>query len=157
MRQPKRSVPHYAVSAAVILRDGKVLITQRPAGGLLGGLWEFPGGKLEPGEDFSACLQREICEELDVAVGVGERLGVYHHAYTHFRVTVHAFYCELPREADPQPVQVDDLRWEQPSDLPAYPMGKVDRQIARDLSRLRWDLVTDRGLTPAGLQEGRRQ
>jgi A/G-specific adenine glycosylase len=89
----KAAIPHYIVTAAVICRDRQVLITQRPLDGLLGGLWEFPGGKLQPGEDLADCLQREISEELGVAVNVRGRMGIYRHAYTHFLVTLHAFRC----------------------------------------------------------------
>lgn len=130
---PRPRLPHHTVSAAVILRAGKVLITQRPANGLLGGLWEFPGGKLESGEELDACLQREICEELGVPVSVKHRLGTYSHAYTHFKVTVHAFFCDLVQDAQPTALQVADLRWCSLSSLEKFPMGKVDRQIARDL------------------------
>jgi A/G-specific adenine glycosylase len=129
----KPAIPHYIVTAAVIHREGQVLIAQRPQDGLLGGLWEFPGGKLQPGEDLAACLQREICEELGASVAVQERLGVYRHAYTHFRVTLHAFHCTLANGNQPQPLQVNDLRWVAPVELVAFPMGKIDRQISRDL------------------------
>ena len=131
LRRPP--TPHYVVTAAVICRQGQVLITQRPSEGLLGGLWEFPGGKLQPGEDLEGCLQREIGEELGASIVVQKRLGVYRHAYTHFRVTLHAFHCKLKNGASPQPLQVNDLRWVAPAELPEYPMGKIDRQIARDL------------------------
>ena len=130
----KPAVPHYTVTAAVIERQGSFLITQRPPDGLLGGLWEFPGGKLHPGEDLPAGLQREICEELGVAVRVGEEIGVYRHAYTHFRVTLHAFCCHLLNGQQPQPIQAQDLRWVNPADLAGYPMGKIDRQIAAHLA-----------------------
>jgi A/G-specific adenine glycosylase len=129
---PKPMVPHYTVTAAVISRGGKVLIACRPPHGLLGGLWEFPGGKQQEGEDLPACLRREICEELDVLVQVGTQLGVFRHAYTHFRVTLHAFWCTL-ESGEPRPVQVADVRWVFPSELSTYPMGKIDRQIARTL------------------------
>ncbi len=127
------AVPHITVTAAVIACRDRVLITQRPPDGLLGGMWEFPGGKLQPGEDLPACLQREITEELGVSIQVGEPLGVYRHAYTHFRVTLHAFCCRLKGGQQPQPVQVQDLRWVQRSELAGYPMGKIDRQIATRL------------------------
>jgi A/G-specific adenine glycosylase len=127
------ATPHYIVTAAVICREHRVLITQRPLDGLLGGMWEFPGGKLQPGEDLAACLQREICEELGVSVEVQGRMGVYKHAYTHFRVTLHAFHCTLHNGISPLPQQVNDLRWVAPADLPGFPMGKIDRQIACDL------------------------
>ena len=133
VQEPKPVVPHHTVTAAVICRDGQVLIAQRPAHGLLGGLWEFPGGKLQPGEDLPACLRREICEELDAGVEVGGLVGVYRHAYTHFRVTLHAFHCRLQPGSQPRPLEASDLRWVLPAELETYPMGKIDRQIARDL------------------------
>ncbi len=63
--KPKADVPHYTVTAAVIRRDGKVLLAKRPSKGLLGGMWEFPGGKIEKDETLEECLAREIREELD--------------------------------------------------------------------------------------------
>lgn len=131
---PRPVVPLYVVTAAVIERAGQVLIAQRPLDGLLGGLWEFPGGKQQPGEDLPACLRREICEELGVEIVVGDPFGVYRHAYTHFRVTLHAYRCRLSNGGQPQPVQVNDLRWVYPSELSGYPMGKIDRQIASRLT-----------------------
>lgn len=128
--EARPATPHYIVTAAVIEHEGRFLIAQRPPDGLLGGLWEFPGGKLEPGEDLVSCLQREIHEELKAAVSVGGSLGVYRHAYTHFRVTLHAFRCQLANGRQPQPLQAHALRWVTPAELPEYPMGKIDRQIA---------------------------
>jgi A/G-specific adenine glycosylase len=128
--KPKPKIPHHTVTAAVIQQQGKVLITQRPPDGLLGGLWEFPGGKLEGGESLQDCLKREICEELGIQINVGAHLGEYQHAYTHFRVTLHAFDCELKNGKKPEPIQVHDLRWVYPMQLGDYPMGKIDRQIS---------------------------
>lgn len=127
-------VPHYKVTAAVIQRDEKVLIAQRPFDGLLGGLWEFPGGKLLPGEDLVSCLKREIREELDVDIRVGGSMGVYQHAYTHFRITLHAFACELNNGDEPSTKQVRDICWINPKALQDYPMGKIDRKIANRLT-----------------------
>lgn len=126
-------VPHYTVTAAVIQRDGKVLIARRAEGGLLGGLWEFPGGKLQPGENLASCLQREIQEELGVQVLVGRPLGVYRHTYTHFRVTLHAFYCTLDETQQPCNLEHEAIRWVACGELVNYPMGKIDRQIAHSL------------------------
>jgi A/G-specific adenine glycosylase len=97
---------------------------------VLGGLWEFPGGKLQEGEDVRACLQREIGEELGVQIEIDAPAGVYRHAYTHFRVTLHAFFCRL-LEGEPQPLQVAGLQWVSPAGLDDYPMGRLDRRIAR--------------------------
>ncbi len=124
--------PHYTVTAAVLRRDGKVLLAKRPSKGLLGGMWEFPGGKVEPGESLPDCLTREICEELGVDIRVGEPFGVYEHAYSHFSITLHAFLCELT-DGEPRPVEAAELKWVDPAELKQYPMGKVDRQIARGL------------------------
>ena len=129
----RAAIPHHTVTAAVIWREGRVLITQRPADGLLGGMWEFPGGKLKPGEDLAACLRREIGEELGADITIGGSLGVYRHAYTHFRVTLHAFRCALKNGAEPAPLQVQAMRWIELPELPAYPMGKIDRRIANRL------------------------
>ena len=130
--KPKAEVPHYTVTAAVLQRDGKTLLAKRPSKGLLGGMWEFPGGKVEKGETLESCLVREIHEELDVHVKVGEPLGVYKHAYTHFRITLYAFLCELA-DGEPRPIEAAELAWVSPADLDKYPMGKVDRQIAKRL------------------------
>ncbi len=130
VKLPKPPTPHYLVSAAVIRRDGRVLLAQRPANGLLGGMWEFPGGKVEPGETLPETLRREIMEELGVEIEVAEPFGVYQHAYTHFSVTLHAFCCRLTA-GEPRPIQPSDLRWVTPDELKDYPMGKIDRQIAR--------------------------
>jgi A/G-specific adenine glycosylase len=129
----KRAAPHHTVTAGVIYRAERVLITKRPIDGLLGGMWEFPGGKMQPGEDLVSCLQREIKEELAVDIDVGAHLGVYQHAYTHFRVTLHAFRCSMVNGLEPQPLQVDDLRWVTLDELPEYPMGKIDRLISIQL------------------------
>ena len=129
----KAATPHITVTAAVIYRDDRVLITRRPQNGLLGGMWEFPGGKMQSGEDLVSCLQREIKEELAVDVNVAEQLGVYRHAYTHFRVTLHAFRCSLVNGYEPELVQVDDLRWTKLEELADFPMGKIDRQISNQL------------------------
>jgi A/G-specific adenine glycosylase len=98
-------------------------------------MWEFPGGKQQEGESLPDCLRREIREELDVVVEVGSLAGVYRHAYTHFRLTLHAFFCRLT-SGEPRPLEVADLRWVSPPELAAYPMGKVDRQIALSLLKI---------------------
>jgi len=129
----KPAVPHYTVTAAVIRREGLVLIARRPANGLLGGLWEFPGGKVEQGEALQEGLRREIGEELGAQIEVGNELGVFKHVYTHFKVTLHAFYCQLI-QGEPRAIEASELRWVQPAELGDYPMGKIDRQIACLLS-----------------------
>ena len=134
VKKAKKPVPEYIVTAAVIAVEGRVLIQQRPQGGLLGGMWEFPGGKLEPSDaGLEDCLQREIREELGLAIQVGAGFGVYKHAYTHFRITLHAFCCALLPGETLDLSAYPQARWVIPPELAAYAMGKVDRQIANRL------------------------
>ena len=134
VRMPRKRIPHLTVTAAVIRQDGRVLLAQRPATGLLGGLWEFPGGTLEADDpDLRVCLQREIREELGVEIQIDEVFGQYDHAYTHFKITLHAFLCRLTEGALPQALDGQAMVWAALPELPGYPMGKVDRQIARRL------------------------
>ncbi len=132
VKKRKPPVPHHTVTAAVIRRNGHILIAQRENKGLLGGMWEFPGGKQEPGESLPECLRREICEELGVEVEVGAPLGVYDHAYSHFKITLHAFDCTLLK-GEPQLIDHASLQWVVPSAFNDYPMGKIDRQIAANI------------------------
>ncbi len=130
VRRPRQPVPHYDVAAAVTTRaDGRVLVAQRNASDMLGGLWEFPGGQREGGETLPECLVREMREELDVEVEVGELLLVVQHAYTHFRITLHAFRCRL-MAGEPRCLDCAAFRWVQPAELDALPMSVADRKIA---------------------------
>ena len=128
VRPPRKRAPHYVVTAGVIWRDGRVLVTQRPLDSMLGGLWEFPGGKLEPNESLPDCLRREIREELDFDIQVGAPLTVIEHAYTHFRITLHVFQA-LYLSGEPRPVEVADLAWVEPSQLDAFPFPVTDLKI----------------------------
>jgi A/G-specific adenine glycosylase len=132
VRNPRRPTPHITAAAAVLRRGEQVFIGRRPEGMLLGGLWEFPGGRLEQEESLDACLRREINEELGAVIEVGATLGAFNHTYTHFRVTVHAFECEL-KEGEPQALEHSEFRWVYPECLREYPMGKIDRAIARTI------------------------
>jgi A/G-specific adenine glycosylase len=135
--EARLAIPHYIVTAAIIEDgDGKVLITRRPSKGLLGGMWEFPGGKLEVGEQMAEGLKREILEELDAKIEVGVPFGVYRHAYTHFKVTLHAFLCRLSNGSTPVLLEASEMAWVTPPELVHYPMGKIDRQISIRLEKV---------------------
>jgi A/G-specific adenine glycosylase len=134
---PRRPVPHLTVAAAVLQRDGTVLIAHRHAKDLLGGMWEFPGGTIEEGETLVDGLRREIQEELGTGALIDAPYGVYKHAYTHFTVTLHAFQCRL-EGPEPQALAASELRWATLPELASFPMGKIDRQIAKRLMGEIW-------------------
>ena len=128
VKSPRKPVPHYEVTAGIIWRNDRFLITRRPPKGLLGGLWEFPGGKLEAGEDLSDCLKREIREELGIAIEVGVHLTSVDHAYTHFRITLHAFECRY-RGGRIRLIGIDDYRWILPEELGGFALPAADHKI----------------------------
>lgn len=122
------SVKQINVVGAVILRDNRVLCAQRGPNGSLGGLWEFPGGKIEPGETARDALIREIDEELNCQVTVGDEVTTTTHDYDFGRVTLTTFWCELI-DGEPSltehaavcwlaPRDLDRLEWA-PADVPA--------------------------------------
>lgn len=128
-RQPRRKRPHYIVTAALIWNDaGQLLIAQRPHDKMLGGLWEFPGGKCEEGETLEACLRREIREELGIDIEVGDHLTTVEHGYTHFSITLHAFHCRFCG-GEPQALGVADWRWVSPDELDAFAWPSTDAKI----------------------------
>ncbi len=146
VRQPRAKTPHYDVTAAVTRRaDGRILIAQRPIEGMLGGLWEFPGGKREPGESLPDCLRREIREELGIDVAVGQQIGTVRHAYSHFRITLYAFECRH-LGGEPQPIACADWAWVTLGELDTFAFPVTDQKIIAmlrgDRGQLGMDLIT---------------
>ena len=121
------------VAAAVVERDGRVLVTRRQPGVHLEGLWEFPGGKCEAGETLDACLRREMREELDVEVTVGAELFSVSHDYPDRRVELHFLSCELLGEPVPQMGQA--LQWAARADLDPEEFPPADADLVRRLRR----------------------
>jgi A/G-specific adenine glycosylase len=104
---------------------------------MLGGLWEFPGGKLEPQDaDLPACLRREIVEELAIEIEVGDLLISVKHAYTHFRITLHTFHARHTRGA-PQTIGCQAWQWVELEELAALPLPVTDRKIVAALHAAR--------------------
>ena len=134
--KPKRDVPHYIHAAAVIIGEigktrNKVLLAQRPSQGLLAGMWEFPNGRVN--EDPAKGLAKALKTGYNLrghARRNKEALTTVQHVYSHFKVTVYAFQCEL--QSAPQN---GNLRWIPIRELDDYPMGKIDRQIAKMIKK----------------------
>ena len=140
VRPPRKATPHFDVVAAIIWRDGaptregEFLIAQRPLDGLLGGLWEFPGGKVEPGETSADALRREIREELALDVRPGAFVVEVAHAYTHFRITLRAFHADYAG-GNVEHLGVADHAWVTLDDLERYAFAVTDRKIIDALWR----------------------
>jgi A/G-specific adenine glycosylase len=135
VKPPRQRTPHYDVVAGIIWHqagDGRFLIAQRPLDGLLGGLWEFPGGKQEAGETLAEALVREIAEELEMVIEVGRFQTLVKHAYTHFRITLHAFHAQHV-SGEPQHIGVANHAWVTLDDLDQYAFAVTDRKIIASL------------------------
>lgn len=115
---------HIYVVGAVIVDQGRVLCAQRSAGALAG-LWEFPGGKIEPGETARDALQREIAEELGCAVEVGDGLERTTCEYAFGTVTLTTFYCEIVK-GTPQSTEHAEIRWCTPDEMAALSWARSD-------------------------------
>jgi len=117
-----------SVVAAIIRRQGRILITRRPDDVHLAGMWEFPGGKVEPNESLQAALVREIEEEVGVTIeALDETFTVEHHYPSRF-VQLHFFNCRI-LSGEPKALQVADLRWVLPVELDQFHFPEADREL----------------------------
>jgi A/G-specific adenine glycosylase len=132
-RKPRAQVPHREAVAAFIPREGKLLLVRRVAQGLLGGLWELPGGEVAAGETHAQALARLLGAGLGLPLDLGARLTVVQHAYTHFRVTVQVYRATLARETlarEPSPTATwDRYAWVAPADMGAYGLTGVTTRV----------------------------
>ncbi len=126
------------VTAAIIVRKGKLLIAQRPNGD-----WEFPGGKLEPGETLQQCLAREILEELELRITVGKPFLVVEHAYPTRRIRLHSYLCTF---VGGETVTNDHVRvaWVDPGRLSEFSFAAADEPIVRKLLDTCIEVLTTR-------------
>ena len=119
------------VTAAVIERNGRILVTRRQAGVHLEGYWEFPGGKCDPGEPLSECLARELREELAIESRVGEEVFAVTHRYAERSVELHFFRCDAI--GDPAPQLGQEMRWVTRAELMSLPFPAADEALIRTL------------------------
>ena len=121
------------VAAAVVERDGRILVTRRPAGVHLEGHWEFPGGKCAPGETLGQCLVRELREELDADAAVGDELLSTTHDYGDRRIELHFFSCRL--RSEPRPQLGQDMQWVERDRLATLQFPPADAELIALLTR----------------------
>ncbi len=130
---PKKPTPHYNIAVGLVFdAAGRLLINKRPEQGLLGGLWEFPGGKQEPGEPLTETCRRELQEELGIDVTVEPLFEQVDHAYTHFKITMHAFPCRI-RSGQPQTQNGMPWKWVPLNELEAYAFPRANRRLIEAL------------------------
>lgn len=133
MQETPSVIPHKNIGVAVIWnKDRQILIDKRRSEGLLGGLWEFPGGKVEQGETIEQCIRREILEELAIDVEVGEHLITIDHTYPHFRVTLNVFHCRH-LSGEPQALECDEIRWVSLDEIDKFAFPAANVQIIEAL------------------------
>ena len=121
------------VAAAIIEREGRILLTRRQPGVHLEGLWEFPGGKCEAGETHQACLARELREELAIDAAIGSAVFATSHAYPDRRVDLHFYRCEIAGEPTPQVGQ--EMRWVARDELSSLAFPPADAELIGLLTR----------------------
>lgn len=129
VKRKKGPVPHIVVGAAVVQnRRGEVLVAQRREDQMLGGLWEFPGGKIEKNETIEQGVVRELQEELGVSITLGKKIVAVNHAYTHFTMKMHTFWAVI-KSGEPVAIECQSFRWMEPDRLRDLPFSKADLKV----------------------------
>jgi mutator protein MutT len=128
-----QSLPHKLVGVGIIWDGDRILIDRRQPTGLLGGMWEFPGGKIEPGESILECIAREIQEELALQVKVGAELITINHPYSKFTVTLIAHHCQY-LGGEPQLLSCDEVQWVTVAELSNYQFPAANAEIVAALT-----------------------
>lgn len=131
-RSPCAPLPHHDIGAALVWRGSRILISRRSEHGLLGGLWEFPGGKVERDETPAAAARREVREELGIDIKVHGEAGRVRHAYSHVRITLHLFHARWVA-GEPRSAERSSPVWVLPEELPAYAFPAANQAIIRRL------------------------
>jgi 8-oxo-dGTP diphosphatase len=121
------------VTAAIIQRDGRYLVTRRQPGAHLAGVWEFPGGKCDDGEALRSCMARELEEELGITATVGSEIFTITHDYPERRVELHFFECRT--SDDPSPLLGQEMRWVTRAELEDLDFPPADAELIQILRR----------------------
>jgi 8-oxo-dGTP diphosphatase len=128
-------IPHKIIGVAVIWNEEKqILIDRRLPQGTMGGLWEFPGGKIEEGETIQDCIKREIYEELGIEILVGEHLITINHSYAHLQVTLIAHHCQH-LQGIPQTIECAEIRWVNLNELDKFTFPEANLEIISALQK----------------------
>ncbi len=135
-KSPSKKIPHHQIAVGLIVNGrNELLIALRPDESMLGGLWEFPGGKQEPGEPLKKTVKRELKEELGVDVDVHGKFYELKHAYSHFKITLHAFWCRI-HSGKPVPKSSQKIEWISLDRINTYPFPKANKTLIDNLLKM---------------------
>ncbi len=136
-KSKKAKVPHYQIAVGLIVnKDNELLISLRKNDAMLGGLWEFPGGKKEDGESLKDAAKRELDEELGVEVSVFDEFMNLKHAYSHFKITLHAYWCRIDN-GKPTPKSSQKLKWVSLEAIDEFPFPNANKTLIKNLQELK--------------------
>lgn len=131
------AVPHKVIGVAIIWNQaGQILIDRRLPGGSSGGLWEFPGGKLELGETIEQCILREVKEELAIEVAIEGYFKTIDYCYKDLRVTLHFYHCRY-LSGTPQPLESEEIRWVTLAEMTQFTFPAANLEIIQSLQSSR--------------------
>lgn len=134
-KSPSKKIPHYDIGVGILCnKKNQLLIALRPEDAMLGGLWEFPGGKRKKEEPIRDTVRRELHEELGVQAEILREFMTVKHTYSHFRITLKSFICEI-RKGIPKPVSSQEIRWIDLKDIDLYPFPKANKELVQRLKR----------------------
>ena len=123
-----KKIPAFDVSVGLIIKNNHILISKRKKNGLLGGLWELPGGKLMKNENFIDCLNREIEEELAIKIKIIKTIGTIKHQYSHFKINMRGFQCKI-KSGTPKPLASDSIKWINFNEIKKYAFPKATLKL----------------------------
>ena len=137
LKKKHKPLPNHTVVAGIIWRRNQFLIQKRYTNSMLGGLWEFPGGKVEPGEPLIDALKREIEEECGIRTKIIKQVGFINHAYSHFSITLYLYHCKTKGEPL---VQKRIHKWITPGEIEKYAFPKANHKLFAILNDYGWDI-----------------
>ena len=135
IKNKRKKLPHYEIVAGIIWRGDKFYVQRRDKEAMLGGLWEFPGGKVKPGESLADGLKRKLNEECGFSAKINKKIACINHAYSHFSISLHLFQCEENKDKIKKRF---DTKWIRPREIHSLPFPKANHKLFKILKKFGW-------------------